>query len=109
MIPQAWQHACHAASGNHSPEASSPSLPHLHTGCDAFTAAQAGSPCCPSNKDSPHTSLEDKLSRKPFCTDGSVCFYFVPVSGFNNGDTYAANKGVLTQGNTIQGVSFEGA
>lgn len=75
------------------PEASPPS--HNYTVCDAC-AAQAGSPCCPSNKDSPHTSIEDKLSRKPFCTDGSVCFYFAPVPGFNNGDTYAANKGVLT-------------
>lgn len=54
----------------------------------------AGHPCCPSNADSPHSgSLQDKLERKPFCRDGSTCFYFPPVDGLNNGDSYAGNKG----------------
>lgn len=98
LTPQTWQHACHFGAQQHTgfwkpTRGKSPS--HTLTVCDAC-AVQAGSPCCPSNKDSPHTSTEDKLSREPFCTDGSVCFYFAPVPGFNNGDTYAANKGVLT-------------
>jgi hypothetical protein len=43
--------------------------------------------------DEPHKSKQDKLDRKPFCSDGSVCFYHAPVAGFNNGDQYAGNKG----------------
>lgn len=43
--------------------------------------------------DEPHTSLEDKLSRKPFCKDGSTCFHFAPVRDLDNGDMYAGNKG----------------
>jgi len=54
---------------------------------------KAGSPCCPSNTDSPHTSNDDKLNRKPFCKDGSTCFYFAPMPGLDNGDIYAANTG----------------
>ena len=53
----------------------------------------AGNSCCPSNTDSPHTSMEDKLTRKPFCKDGSTCFYFAPIQGLNNGDMYAGNNG----------------
>jgi hypothetical protein len=56
---------------------------------------KAGQPCCPSNTDSPHTSLEDKMGRKPYCKDGSTCFYFAPVPGLNNGDMYAGNKGAV--------------
>jgi len=54
---------------------------------------KAGSPCCPSNADSPNTSNDDKLNRKPFCKDGSTCFYFAPMPGLDNGDIYAGNKG----------------
>lgn len=54
----------------------------------------AGNPCCPSNTDSPHQTLQDKLNKKPFCKDGSTCFYFAPVPGLDNGDMYAANTGV---------------
>lgn len=59
---------------------------------------KAGQPCCPSNTDSPHTSLEDKMGRKPYCKDGSTCFYFAPVPGLNNGDMYAGNKGAAMGG-----------
>lgn len=45
--------------------------------------------------DSPHTSNDDKLNRKPFCKDGSTCFYFAPMPGLDNGDIYAANTGGL--------------
>lgn len=49
--------------------------------------------CLAHPADEPHKSEEDKLNRKPFCTDGSTCFYYAPVAGFNNGDQYAGNKG----------------
>lgn len=61
----------------------------------------AGNECCPSNKDSPHLSLDDKLQRQPTCTDGSHCFYYPPrpfafrsVQEFEaSHDPYAALKG----------------
>lgn len=57
------------------------------------SCGKAGQPCCPSNADQPHTSLEEKLTRKPFCRDGSYCFYHAPDPELNNGDRYAGNKG----------------
>lgn len=59
---------------------------------------KAGSLCCPSNTDSPHTSQEDKLKRKPFCKDGSTCFYFAPMPGLDYGDIYAGNTGECGMG-----------
>lgn len=56
------------------------------------SCGKAGHACCPSNTDSPHTSLEDKLSRKPFCKDGSYCLYWPPLRG-GTYDIYAANTG----------------
>lgn len=61
--------------------------------CPTDKCGTAGNPCCPSNTESPHTSAADKLNRKPYCKDGSTCFYFAPVPGLDNGDIYAANKG----------------
>jgi hypothetical protein len=36
---------------------------------------------------------DDKFTMKPYCTDGSYCFFFAPIRGYNNGDMYAAVKG----------------
>jgi hypothetical protein len=65
----------------------------LPAACSTDKCGTAGNACCPSNTDSPHTSLSDKLNRKPYCKDGSTCFYFSPVPGLDNGDFYAGNKG----------------
>jgi hypothetical protein len=54
----------------------------------------SGNECCPSNKDSPHLSIEDKLKRQPTCTDGSHCFYYLGESDSDeSNDPYAAIKG----------------
>lgn len=56
------------------------------------SCGKAGHACCPSNTDSPHTSLDDKLNRKPFCKDGSYCLYWPPLRG-DKSDIYAGNTG----------------
>lgn len=46
---------------------------------------KAGKPCCPSNANTPHTSSTEKESRKPFCTDGSYCYYSIePLTMIND-------------------------
>lgn len=79
--------------------------PGYHCGYEVTTAepskclplpencGKAGHACCPSNADIPHASLQDKLDRKPFCTDGSYCFFHAPEPGLDNGDVFAGNKG----------------
>jgi hypothetical protein len=56
---------------------------------------KAGKDCCPSNTYKPHTKPDDIFNLKPFCTDGSYCFYFAPQQGLDNGDFYAGVKGAL--------------
>jgi hypothetical protein len=56
----------------------------------------AGNECCPTNKDSPHRSIDDKLQRQPTCTDGSYCFYWPLIGGRSSEayhDPYAAITG----------------
>jgi hypothetical protein len=53
----------------------------------------AGNPCCPSNTKRPHATNEDKLKAKPYCQDGSYCFYFPTMAGADNGDIFAGNPG----------------
>lgn len=54
---------------------------------------KTGKDCCPSNTFKPHTKPDDIFNLKPFCTDGSYCFYFAPQRGLPNGDYYAGVKG----------------
>lgn len=76
-----------APEGNNSVTAVSRCLP-LPAGC-----GQAGSPCCPSNTDTPHTSGMQKVDRKPFCRDNSTCFYDSRML-YMIGDIYAGVPGV---------------
>lgn len=57
---------------------------------------KAGSVCCPSNTDTPHTSDTYPLDRTPFCRDGRTCFFF-PESRFTavTPDPYAGVAGAL--------------
>jgi len=34
---------------------------------------QLGMECCPSNKDTPHTKPDDRMTRRPTCRDGLTC------------------------------------
>lgn len=57
-----------------------------------------GKPCCPSNANRPHTSVDDKLKKQPFCKNGATCFFYEPTTDkpeVNNGDIFAANTGGL--------------
>jgi hypothetical protein len=55
---------------------------------------QAGTPCCPSNTDTPHTWGMQKIDRKPFCRDNSTCFYDSRLV-YTIGDIHAGVPGVL--------------
>lgn len=47
-----------------------------------------GGPCCPSNAEKPHTSSTASDDRKPFCRDGSLCYFSVEQI-YNTNDPYA--------------------
>lgn len=59
---------------------------------------KAGSVCCPSNTDTPHTASTEPLDRTPFCRDGSTCF-FAPEGRFTalNPDPFSGVTGALVQ------------
>lgn len=55
----------------------------------------AGNPCCPSNTEAPHNASIQKIDKKPFCRDGSTCFYD-PTAPLLTLDIYAGIPGVRT-------------
>lgn len=55
---------------------------------------RAGQPCCPSNADTPHHVSMQKVDRKPFCRDGSTCFYD-PTTTYLTLDIHAGIAGPL--------------